>query len=243
MRKSHRILPLLYEDVYMAPPVLFIHGAPGDWSAWGQYFADTDLNDNAFLLAFDRPGYGGSEKGKWEPDLKNQSDAFIQAAMKEHDGPFIAVGHSFGGPVAMQMAIDHHDKLDAMIILAGSIDPDLEKTKWFQYVADFPPVQWLVPSALNVANQEILPLKAELEKQQPSLKNVKTRIVVIQGKDDTLVPPGNADYAEEQLINADLTIIRIENRGHFLPWEEYDLVKTEILKLLPEGKNTCANMQ
>lgn len=211
------------------PAVLFIHGAPGDWKAWGDYLSDDALLNQAFMLAIDRPGYGGSESRRYEASLSVQANALIQAALKEHPGPFYIVGHSFGGPVAFQAAIDHPSHVSGMMILAGSVDPDLEETKWFQYIADFFLIEPLVPDPLHVANQEIFPLKAELEKQKQRLAEITIPTVVIQGIDDRLVPAANTDYAERHLTNAVVDVIRLENQGHFLPWEQYALNKNEIL--------------
>lgn len=216
------------------PAVIFIHGAPSDWRAWGGYLADKDLIENVHMIAIDRTGYKGSELGNWEGSLKIQARTVLEAALKEHPGPFLIVGHSFGGPVAVQAAIDYPKEAEEIIILAGSIDPELEETKWFQYVADFFLFRWAVPERFDVANQEIFALKGELEDQQQYLDQIKQPVLVIQGEDDELVPPGNADYAQEHLTEAELEIIRIPNQGHFLPWEQYDLVKSKILKYAKE---------
>jgi pimeloyl-ACP methyl ester carboxylesterase len=239
---SHRVSGESIHGVHTgkacAPGVLFIHGAPGGWEGWGEYLGDKALNESAFLMAMDRPGYGESHQGKWQPSLKKQSRAIIESALQEHAGPFIVVGHSFGGPIALQLAIDYPKQVSQLIILAGSVDPDLEETKWMQYIADSPLFQWLVPSALDVANQEILPLRGELKNQHPYLASIHAPALVIQGEDDELVPPANADYIQTQLHNSKLSIIRLKNQGHFLPWQQYELVKSEILQRLPANK--CA---
>ena len=42
--------------------LIFVHGAPGSWDAFKTYMTDKDLNSIARVVAYDRPGYGGSEK-------------------------------------------------------------------------------------------------------------------------------------------------------------------------------------
>lgn len=224
-----------------SPAILFVHGSPGNWKAWGRYLGDTELNEKGFMISIDRPGFGGSDEGVWEPSLRRQTQTIMQAALKEHPGPFLIVGHSFGGPIAVQAAIDYQDNLTAMVILAGSVDPELEKTKFIQKVADNRLLRWLVPSDLNVANQEILPLKAELELQQPFLDRITVPVFVVQGESDTLVPPGNADYIEKHFHSAQLIKMhRIPKQGHFLPWEQYDLVRSILLEYLDtKAVNGC----
>lgn len=217
------------------PLIAFVHGAPGDWSAFAAYLADEDLRAKADMISVDRLGYGLSEKGKWEESLPRQA-RLLQEAVAQYPkaDPVILVGHSFGGPVLARYGIDYPQNADHLIMLAASVDPDLEKTKWFQIIADWWWVEWLVPSPLNVANQEILPLKSELADMSPLWDKITAETVVIQGQDDVLVPPGNAAFIAEKLPKAQ--IIYLDNQGHFLPWEQYDLVKSTILKSIANTK-------
>jgi len=142
----------------------------------------------------------------------------------------ILVGHSFGGPVIARYAMDYPDTIDHLLILAGSVDPDLEFTKWFQVVANWKWVRPIIPSALDVTNQEILALKNELEIMLPLWTNITADVTVIQGKKDNLVPHENAAFIKQKLPNA--KIIYLENQNHFIPWNEYQLVKCALLDLM-----------
>lgn len=212
------------------PLIVFVHGAPGDWLATAQYMADEDLKSKAHMASIDRLGYNKSEKGKWEVSLENQA-ALLHSAVEKINpqGRVILVGHSFGGPVISRYAMDYQDTVDNLLILAGSVDPDLEFTKWFQIVADWKWVRPIIPSALHVTNQEILPLKGQLEKMLPLWKKITADVVVIQGKKDPLVPHENGAFIQRQLPDA--KIIYLEDQNHFLPWSEYDLIKETLLDL------------
>ncbi len=39
----------------------------------------------------------------------------------------ILVGHSLGGPVIARTAMDYPDLVDGLILVGGSIDPEMEK--------------------------------------------------------------------------------------------------------------------
>src|SRR5205085_881355 len=56
------------------PLVLFIHGSPGSWTAFKEFFKDSLLLAKAKLVAVDRPGFGYSNYGTAESSL------IIQAA-------------------------------------------------------------------------------------------------------------------------------------------------------------------
>jgi pimeloyl-ACP methyl ester carboxylesterase len=216
------------------PLILFVHGSPGDWKAWAQYLSDPDLATRAHMIAVDRPGFGGSEAGKVEPSLEQQSRDIAPLLDQAAPGQrVILVGHSFGGPVICRLAMDHPDQVTDLIVLAGSIDPGQEQTKWYQLAAEWRIFRWLVPADLQTANREIMPLKGCLIEMLPLWPKIHQRVTVIQGLADNLVPPENADFAQRMMTNArPLEIIRIPGMNHFLPWKQYSLVKKTILEHL-----------
>ena len=215
------------------PTVLFIHGSPGAWDAFIGFFADSSLYNQAQLISVDRPGFGKSELGETEPSLSAQAAALAPLLRLSRSGRKpILVGHSLGGPVAARLAMDYPDEVGGLILVAPSIDPDLEKKEWYRAVGNvFPFRQWL-PTELDVSNQEILPLKGELEQMMPLWARIRVPVIVIQGEDDPLVPPGNALFAKRMLINAPVRIQMIPKMNHFIPWSRPDLIHDAILHQL-----------
>ena len=123
--------------------------------------------------------------------------------------------------------MDHPDKVTDLIILAGSIDPGQEHTKWYQYPADWAVFRWMVPRELETANREIHAIKVFLNAMLPLWPEIHQRVTLIQGGADDLVPPENADFAARMMTNArPLEIIRLPGVNHFLPWKKYELVKS-----------------
>ena len=219
------------------PLILFIHGSPGDWKAWARYLNDPDLRQRAQMIAVDRPGFGGSGGGQVERSLGRQCAEIAPLLDRAAPGQQImVVGHSYGGPVAVRLAMDYPGKVTDVIILAGAVDPGQERTMWYQYPADWWPFTWVLPGALVVANREIRALKGELTAMLPRWREVTQRVSILQGDQDDLVPPENADFAEQHLTRAaSVQVIRIPKMNHFIPWIKYELVKAEILKHLDEG--------
>ena len=216
------------------PLIFFVHGSPGSWKGWSEYLNDPDLRAKANLIAVDRPGFGESNPGHAEKSLQKQADLFGSLlGQLPSSQKVILVGHSFGGPVVARMAMDYPNQVNHLVILAGSIDPNLEKTQWYQYPADWWAFRWLVPSALVVCNQEIMALKPYLSEMLPLWSKITHGVTVIQGTDDDLVPAANADFAEKVLVNAKpLKVIRLEKMNHFIPWSQFALVKKEILDVV-----------
>lgn len=215
------------------PLVIFIHGTPG---GWGDYFAmmkDRLLTERAFVVSVDRIGWGGSTEGGLEPSLRDQAVA-IAGVIRAHgeNRPTVLVGHSLGGAIAPRVAMDFPELVDGVVIVAGSIDPKLEKMTWYQALAFFPGIKQAIPKPLSRSNEEMRPLKAELEGMLRMWNQLRCPVIVLHGETDELVPVGNADFAERVITNAPLTVRRIEGQGHLIPWQRPDLIVSATIELL-----------
>lgn len=213
------------------PTVVFLHGSPGAWDGFIGYLGDSTMVEKMQMISIDRTGFGKSGFGKTEKDLQKQAEA-IKPILEKYatKGKIILVGHSYGGPLIARLAMDYPEYVRGLIFLAPSIAPELEKTKWFQYPADWLLLRWIVPSAAVVSNQEIMHLKGDLEKMLPLWQNIKCPITYIHGEKDSLVPIENADFAQKMLINAQVEMIRIPHTDHFIPWSHEALIKKAIFE-------------
>ena len=219
-----------------SPTVVFVHGSPGSLSAFIDFLSDRLLLSRARLITIDRPGFGYSNFGQAEPSLKMQA-ALLQPLLelRKQNRPIILVGHSLGGPVIARMAMDYPDLVDGLIIVAGSIDPELEPNeRWFRVPLATPFFSWLMPLSFKASNDEILETKKELELMLPLWKNIKCPVIILQGAKDKLVPPGNADFAKRMLTNAPVTVLLREDVNHFIPWTHPEMIQQAILQLLDQ---------
>jgi len=216
------------------PMVVFVHGSPGSWNAYINYFKDTALSHHACLISVDRPGYGESNLGSPMPSLQEQA-ALIAPILKTSKNARkpILVGHSMGGPIIARMAMDYPGMVGGLIFIAPSIDPGMEKKEYYRHLLKTGIIQAILPPDLNVSNRELMPLKNELEKMLPYWQNIKVPCTIIHGTKDMLVPYGNVAFFEKHLINAPKKeVITLENVNHFIPWTHYNTVKGKILEYL-----------
>jgi pimeloyl-ACP methyl ester carboxylesterase len=215
------------------PLVVFVHGSPGSWTAFIDFFKDSTLYNHAHLISIDRLGFGKSGLGKVESSMHRQAQAIATIIMAAGaSSKAILVGHSMGGPVIARLAMDFPGQVRGLVVVAGSIDPDLEKKEWFRPIIGSFPIRYLIPMNLDVSNREIRPLKGELTQMLPFWKSIRIPVTVIQGEVDHLVPPGNAAFAKKMLVNAPVNIWMIPEMNHFIPWRRPDLIQIAILEQL-----------
>ena len=215
------------------PLVIFVHGSPGSLSAFIDFMADTSLLSKAQLISVDRPGFGHSNFGNAEPSLQKQG-ALLRPILEAHKNqrPIILVGHSLGGPLIARMAMDFPELVDGLVLVAPSIDPELEPYEWYRAPLATPFLRWLLPRSFRASNDEIYKLKPELEEMIPLWSKVRAHTIVIQGMKDNLVPPANADFARKMITNAPITFVIEKEMSHFVPWTDPQLIRNSVLELL-----------
>lgn len=218
------------------PRVIFIHGTPGDATAFADYLVSPIQGVQA--VSVDRLGFGTSiskldASGKPVSTVVRSYEeqaAAIAPLLVEQGGRWpIVVGHSLGGPIAAKLAAMYPDKVSALVILAGSLDPELEDWKWYNELSSWAVLNWMLPKVMLRANQEQRAAKEQEELLAPQLADVRCPVVVVQGINDDLVPPGNAEYARRMFTGArHVDIVILKREGHFLPWRQEALIRTII---------------
>ncbi|WP_201445574.1 alpha/beta fold hydrolase [Belnapia sp. F-4-1] len=106
------------------PPVVLLHGDGSmieDFATSGLL----DLSAGAHrVLAFDRPGYGHSERPrarKWTPEA--QAEVLAAALAQLGVERPIVVGHSWGTLVALALALDHPAAVSGLVLVSGYYYP------------------------------------------------------------------------------------------------------------------------
>ncbi len=214
------------------PVAMIIHGSPGSNIAARFFLKDTNLTKKVQVLAPDRPGFGYSNFGKAEASLRHQAAA-LAPLLHATPRPHILVGHSYGGAVAVRMAIDYPELIDALVVVAGSVAPQLEPKAWWRAPLDWPWVRPLIPTALRVSNEEIAALYDELRAMEPLWPQLQCPIIVIQGQKDRLVHPRNAQYIRTHATNSPSVQVHLLPEGnHFIFWTRYELIRQAVVQLL-----------
>lgn len=211
--------------------IFFIHGAPGSSNNYYKYLQDSLLLSKANLYSVDRPGYGYSNFGKAEKSIKKQSEVIAQVIDSLPESEMIVLGHSYGGPIAAYSSL-LSPKVKGIIMLAPAIDPNHEKIFWVSYIAKWKLTKWMIPGAMGVAGDEKFSHVEALKEISEDWQNVAVPVLHVHGTKDILVPFENLEFSKRNFNPSIIDTIVIDKGNHFIPWKNYDLVKTEILKMI-----------
>jgi pimeloyl-ACP methyl ester carboxylesterase len=121
-----RGIKLHYTDSGSGNPVVLLHGngvTAMDWNVSGVL---DGLNPGYRVIAFDRPGFGYSERPRdrsWTPAA--QAELLHEALEQIGVSRPVIVGHSWGTLVALAMALDRPSKVYSLVLLSGYYFPSL----------------------------------------------------------------------------------------------------------------------
>jgi pimeloyl-ACP methyl ester carboxylesterase len=103
-------------DAYGAGPgLMLVHGSPGSANAWQP--VGQRLSDRFRIVAPNLPGYGGTsleEPGGLEGVA--HAAGLLEALMRETGVPDVLAGHSYGGVVALAVALRGHVRPEALAL-------------------------------------------------------------------------------------------------------------------------------
>lgn len=214
------------------PTLVFIHGSPGSWMNYMSFMWDSSMRKKYRIVAIDRPGFGYSDFGK-AVHLQEQCAIIMPVLQKlKTKQPMFLVGHSMGGPVLVKLAADNSSLFERIVIVAGSIDAEQEKTETWRKVMANRPLYWFLPGAFAPSNTEILYLKKDLVPLQNDFKNITCNVLFVHGDKDTWVPIGNIAYGKRMMTHAkSIASDTLFGAGHNIPWERTAEFKEILLNL------------
>jgi pimeloyl-ACP methyl ester carboxylesterase len=233
-------------------PLVLMHPATGSAIMWG-YQIPAFVKAGYRVIAYSRRGYYKSETvadknnaGQPSTDLRNLMD-------KLGIGKFAAVATAAGCTITLDFAMDHSDRLHAIVLSSGALgnleEPEYRKVSDFvrtKGLEDMPPEFRELGPAYRGSNVEGTKEWLDLEHKAingnrlgptnvnkftwATLARVKCPTLFIAGGSDLAAPPTMMRIAAERIANADMVIA--PNTGHSVYWEQPDFFNNAVLDFL-----------
>ena len=230
--------PIVTIDRGTGPPVLLLHGQPGDGASWGRVV--DRLADRHRVLAPDRPGYGTTTLEA--SGMVANADRMAELLRDRGATPATVVGHSWSGGVAVLLAARHPDVVRSLVLVGAVGTPDsvngLDGLLAADRVGEWLTVAGRVDRALGylaaTLPDEVVPegwagvrgrslrtfvveqraLMAELPEVTARLGELTVPVAVVVGEWDVVVPPTAARSLARAVPGAEL--VRVPGVGHFV---------------------------
>jgi len=217
--------------------VVLIHGTPGTHDAFGDLL-DTNWPEDFRVVSYDRPGFGKSPGDRAVAGLSAQTEALLALLHQLGSKRTFLLGHSYGAPIALDAAARAPERVSGVVLLGGSVGAQFENPLWIQYVGLPSLIGAMLPKAADQSNVELLRLETDLEELDGRLQEVEAPVLVLHGDQDDLVPVGNATWLKERWTEMGkqqkLQVKIYEDRNHFIPWTEPELLRKDVLEFVHE---------
>nr|MDO8133108.1 alpha/beta hydrolase [Candidatus Njordarchaeum guaymaensis] len=255
-------MKLHYEEYGKGDPIVLVHGLGGsifDWVMQIPFFSKTYR-----VIAVELRDHGESDKWTGSYDIKMFSEDLVEFVDKLKLGKTIFFGVSMGGMILMQLALDHPNKVKALVLADTQAGLSEEIMKAGQEMASMG--QRMTGEELAIATMkfnftpefieshpDIVRRAIEIsDARDPSstfraaeglirfdvkrrLKEIKVPTIIANGEDDPLISLSQARYLKEQIKSAELIVLK--KGRHMAIIEKADEFNKAVLKFLKEIEN------
>ncbi len=220
-----------------SPLILFIHGAPGSWSAFRDYLADPEFTSVARLISMDRLGYGDSNSGQGEEEIKAHVDAALAIINRYKSSEIYLVGHSYGGPIVGNLAANFPDLIDGILMAAPLIDSDNEPVRWYAHLCNISLFKAILPDYINVATVEKMSHSNALRAIENDWKKIRIPVIHYHGAKDNIAPYRvNIEFSKKYIPSKYLQLVTDSEANHFVPWNQAEKMKELIFNMMSLAK-------
>lgn len=243
-------LPLHVTAQGAGPPILLVHGAFTDGTAWDAVIADLVADHR--IVTVDLRGHGRSGTPTADYALADHAKDILAALDAAGLDRALIVGHDIGGIAALQVARDHASRVDGLVVINTTSEPEENALKWrilgrlalqfgvLPQVADqlagmyFGKTSRQLKAGVVSAWKDALGKtdKAQVHRAvrawvrrpsiEKSLGSINGFVLSVAGAEDAAISPDNAKRVMEAIPNARHKIV--QSVGHMLPLEKPEAV-------------------
>ncbi len=222
-------------------PLVFCHGSGGGHHHW--LYQLKDLKESANPITVDLPGHGRSE-GEPANEVAAYRDWLHRFCKSAGLGPAVMAGHSLGGAIALDYALNYPDDTLGLILVGSggrlrvlpTFLEELNKGTVPETLASFLYGPAASKELLEKGKKEVKDTAASIYYADLSacdkfdvmeeLHRIQKPVQIICGSEDRLTPVKYSHFLEEKLSDGQVKII--DGAGHMVMLEEPDQVNRAI---------------
>ncbi len=247
-------LPGVVPDFSRGRTLVLLHGAGSNAHAW--HYQYEHLGNRHSPIALDLPGHGrssGVEGLRTVEDYAAFTLAFLDALRLDS---IVIAGHSMGGAIAMELAIRHPARVEALVLIATAAKFDIPKDRieiWravtmgrasqpFNNDGYSPKTIASKPEIIREGWGEQIQTDPRVRWadlvacSQVDLRDRISRLdkptLILAGADDSITPIAEAEFLGSRIKGTRLEVVA--DAGHRLTTERPDLTNAAIEKFLAE---------
>lgn len=220
---------LYYQEKGKKEPFILLHGNGEDSSYFKnqiEYFSDRYR-----VIALDTRGHGKSPRGT-RPFTIEQFSCDLYDFMEDHEiSKAVILGFSDGANIAMKFAIKYPNKVRALILNGGNLNPEgVKRTIQIPIEIGYKIAKRFASKSPNAKkNAEMLGLMVnEPNIRRNELSKITAPTLVICGKND-MIKESHTKKIAENIPDAKLSIIK---GNHFIANKRYVTFNKEVEKFL-----------
>ena len=129
-------LRLHYVSKGAGKPIVFIHGNPGSHHDFSGRLIG-ELTESHRVFVFDRPGHGYSGRYRRGATVETQAALLHEAMSRLGIEKPLVVGHSWGGSLALALALQYESDFSGLVLLAPAAYPS-KSSEWWTVLPPIP---------------------------------------------------------------------------------------------------------
>ncbi len=241
--------PLFYAERGRGEPALWcLHGAGGTHQHWGPQLVS--LHDAVRIVALDLPGHGRSP-GRGCRSISAYSTMLLAALDKHKHEQVVLAGHSMGGAVALQTALDAPERVAGLVLIStGARLPVMPELLTHLEQGEFvQAVQTIIERAYGITSPPSLQVngKAVFLQNNPSvlygdllacnshdvsgrLQDIRCPTLIICGEQDRVTPLKFSHALHNGIPGSSLFVV--PEAGHMVLLEQIEEVNMAIRQFL-----------
>lgn len=219
-------------------PLLLIMGFAGTMDIWDAALV-RELAKQHTVIIYDNRGAGSTIGGNNKITISRMAaDSAKLLDVLGYETAHV-LGWSMGGMIAQELALDHPEKVNKLILMATACDPDavaditrrLMGMDTKELLSHFFPKTWLIkhPEAYSKLPRPAAPVSSETIKAQadaminwtgtcPRLPSLQNNTLIISGTDDDILPGKLSMELAEKIKGSWLA--RYKNAAHWLMYQD-----------------------